>query len=123
MSRTRYAALPHVGLTDIYPVGVLQSLQIIGRCLTVRGISREHRVRSIRNETRRIFRTIWRHTKARDWNALRNSFNGYLAEPYTFPGYMTRCGHGWTTKRAIDDLLRHEADCRPSSADQQGATR
>ena len=118
MNGTRYAALPHVGLTEIYPVGVLLSLQIIGRCLTVRGISREHRIRSIRFQSRYIIHTTWRHTKGRDWNALRKSLNGYLAEPYDFPAYMTRCGHGWTTKRAINDLLRHEETCRRTTSEE-----
>lgn len=35
------------------------------------------------------------------------SFNGYLAEPLTFPAHMTRCGHAWTKRRALADLTRH----------------
>lgn len=112
MTRTSYAALPHVGVTDVYPVGVLASLLIIRRALTLREYPNSKRLPTVKRELRGQFRTLRRHIKARDWNALQNSFNGYLAEPYTFPGYMTRCGHGWTTERAINDLLRHEAECR-----------
>lgn len=115
MSRTTYAALPHVGVTDIYPVGVLASLLVIRRALTLPEYPRDKRWPTVKREVRRTVHTLVRHVKARDWNALQNSFNGYLAEPYTFPGYMTRCGHGWTTERAIRDLLRHEEACRTNS--------
>ncbi len=118
MARTRYAALPHVGRTDVYPVGVLHALQIIGRALTVREIPHSKRLPIIRREIRKEARYLRRQIGAHNWRAVRQSFNGYLAEPYTFPGYMTRCGHGWTTKRAIRDLMRHEAATRPT----QGAT-
>lgn len=116
MRRTKYAALPYVGVTDVYPVGVLQSLQIIGRALTVKEIPHAKRLPIVRREIRKTRRYLWTQAREGDWNAVRNSFNGYLAEPYTFPGYMRRCGHGWTTERAIRDLLRHEAECRANTS-------
>lgn len=60
-------------------------------------------------------RSQWRYTvhrlRQRDWNALRNSFNGYLAEVDSPPWPIARCGHGWTKKRAINDLMRHMTEC------------
>jgi hypothetical protein len=52
--------------------------------------------------------TIIRHVRAKNWRALKNVFNGYLAEPYEFPpgDYRRRCGTGWTKRRALRSLER-----------------
>lgn len=48
-------------------------------------------------------------TQARkgNWRAVRNGFNGYLAEVQFSSMRHTRCGHGWTRRRALADLGRH----------------
>ena len=83
--------------TDVYPVGVLSKILIIWSIFT-EGDYGEGK-----------FKLSWRHIKQewqfiryqismRDWNAVVNSFNGYLAEHH---GHPHDCGHGWTKKRAI----------------------
>ncbi len=47
--------------------------------------------------------------RRREWRTLKNYFNGFLAEPAD-DGTWTRCGHGWTQRRALADLARHRAD-------------
>ncbi|XTP37124.1 hypothetical protein ACORG1_13280 [Mycobacterium sp. TJFP1] len=42
-----------------------------------------------------------------NWNAIGNYFNGYLAEVQFSSMHHTRCGHGWTRRRALSDLGRH----------------
>lgn len=71
---------------DVYPVGVLEALK-------------HHRVRG-------KFQHLKRHLRERDWNAIKNSFNGYLAEPREWPEGLRRCGSGWTKRRALADLKR-----------------
>jgi hypothetical protein len=55
-----------------------------------------------------IPKTVVRHIRARNWRALKNTFNGYLAEPDEFPpgDYRRRCGTGWTRRRAMRSLYR-----------------
>ena len=47
--------------------------------------------------------------KARNWRAVRNYFNGYLAEWHYAPEgvNLTMCGKGWTRKAALHSLGRH----------------
>jgi hypothetical protein len=111
MSRD-YASLPNVGLADVYPVGVLKTAQSVARALTATGIPNGRRLPAIRREVHREASYLRRQIAARNWRAVRNSFNGYLAEPYAFPDGMTRCGSGWTRRRAINDLLRHYQETR-----------
>lgn len=42
----------------------------------------------------------------RNFRAIRQYFNGYLAES----SHGTRCGHGWTKRRAVKDLTYHLAN-------------
>ncbi len=44
----------------------------------------------------------------RNWRAVRNYFNGYLAEWHYPPEGMNylRCGRGWTRKAALRDAVR-----------------
>ncbi len=53
-------------------------------------------------------RYAWRHIQRREWRALRNSFNGYLAEVNNTPPEVsfTRCGRGWTERAALRRLQR-----------------
>ena len=50
-----------------------------------------------------------RHVKARNWRAVRNYFNGYLAEWHYPPEGMqhTHCGRGWTRRAALRRLGAH----------------
>ena len=57
--------------------------------------------------------SAWKRAKARNWRALRNYFNGYLAEWHFPPDGLrhSRCGRGWTKRAAIRRLgvlLAHE---------------
>lgn len=45
--------------------------------------------------------------KRRNWRAIGNYFNGYLAEVQYSSMKHYRCGHGWTRRRALSDLGRH----------------
>lgn len=88
---------------DIYAVGLLHDLQIF-----------IHSPQSLRRRWRslrcRLRRGIWDRIRQRNWRALRNYFNGYLAEHATCG---TRCGHGWTRGRAYNDLMRHLSGTTP----------
>lgn len=50
---------------------------------------------------RKRLRQEWRYTvrqaKARNWRAIRNTFNGYLSE---HDGHPHNCGRGWTKRAA-----------------------
>lgn len=56
---------------------------------------------------RHRLRSEWRYTlsqvKARNWRAVRNTFNGYLCEHDTHPH---NCGAGWTKRAAIRRAAR-----------------
>lgn len=76
-----------------YPVGVLAALL------------RRDRVAALRGELRYL-----RHqAKRRNWRAVRNSFNGYLAEWHYPPEgvIVYRCGSGWTRRAALRSLGRN----------------
>ena len=45
--------------------------------------------------------------KRRNWRAVRNYFNGYLAEVSYSDMRHTRCGRGWTKRAALSSLGRH----------------
>lgn len=105
---------------DVYPVGWLAELRAAWRLLTYRprvidGLPAlptpawRWRVGEARHALSRVWRHNVRHVRARDWHALKNTFNGYLAEPYVWPedGSLRRCGSGWTRARALRSLRRH----------------
>lgn len=50
-----------------------------------------------------------RQISHRNWRAIKNYFNGYLAEWNYCPNGVnhSRCGSGWTRKRALDSLGKH----------------
>lgn len=43
----------------------------------------------------------------RNWRAVRNYFNGYLAEVSYSDIRHTMCGRGWTKRAALSSLGRH----------------
>lgn len=51
-----------------------------------------------------------------NWRAVRNHFNGYLAEWHYPPNEVMhyRCGHGWTRKRALRNFGKHLVECNQS---------
>lgn len=94
----------HSPLIDVYPVGVLAELLRLGRAL------RSRRWEAIRWALGRLGSEaghIARRARARRWREVKNSFNGYLAEHRTLG---TRCGSGWTKRRALTDLYGHLAE-------------
>lgn len=95
--------------TDTYPVGVLSTIQKIARALTEPGL-KGRRVYLARYSLRVERRYLTRQIRNRNWRAVRNSFNGYLAE---HGGHPHNCGRGWT-KRAAE--RRAERLCRKASA-------
>lgn len=91
---------------DIYPVGWLAALLTLRRAIRARHpAATRHALRRLRSQLRYDIA----RAKARDWRSVRNSCNGYLAEPYHWPqdGTLTRCGTGWTRRRALRSLHRH----------------
>jgi hypothetical protein len=54
---------------------------------------------------------LWRQVRARNWRAVRNYFNGYLAEWHYRPDEvrLTHCGRGWTRRAATRRLGVHIA--------------
>ena len=66
---------------DIYPVGLFLD---------------------IKDRRRSGWSYLSRQAKARNWRAVHNYFNGYLAEAPV----GSRAGHAWTRRRAYSDLMR-----------------
>jgi len=73
---------------DVYPVGLLDHMK---RGRLQYGIKHY----------------LLRQIKARDWRAVRNYCNGYLAEVSYSDIRHTRCGRGWTRRAALSSLGRH----------------
>ena len=71
-----------------YPVGLLYDIQ--------------------QRTVKRGFKYLLGVLRVRNWRAVRNYFNGYLAE-WHYPPEMvaSRCGRGWTRKAAIRRLGKH----------------
>jgi hypothetical protein len=86
---------------DVYPVGLLADLQRDWRMVTKLRKRPIYVARRLRYLRERIAR--------REWRAVKNTFNGYLAEPAEWPDGLTRCGSGWTRRRALSDLRRRWA--------------
>lgn len=91
---------------DIYPVGWLATVQRMWRYLTCAELA-GHR-RQAWSELRKAWRYTAYQARRRNWRAVKNAFNGYLAEPEEFPlgDYRRRCGSGWTKRRALRSLNR-----------------
>jgi hypothetical protein len=54
--------------------------------------------------TRFEIRRVLHRAQRRDWRAIRRTLGGWRAE-HAYAG--TRCGTGWTRRRALADLRRH----------------
>lgn len=94
---------------DVYPVGALREIQAFWRAhVTSRtllpDVARAHTRRNLRNFVK--VHAV-RNLRQRRWHELKSSFNGYLAEPTPWPDGLTRCGSGWTRKRALRSLRRN----------------
>lgn len=106
---------------DIYPVGALGNLLSAWGHLTGRYGRGDAatpppwlwRIEKFRECLRHLRRTVVRQVRARQWRELKNAFNGYLAEPTPFPEGVTRCGSGWTKRRARRSLDRQIALASP----------
>lgn len=88
----------HDGVS-VYAVGVLSALHTAGR-MRRRGMA------NWRYPLQTQCRYLWRLARRREWRSIRQSFNGYLAEPCPWPEHMTRCGRGWTKRAALRSLKR-----------------
>lgn len=85
---------------DIYPVGLFDDLK-----RWAGNPDRPEAWRRLLRDLRFPLRMAW----ARNWQAARNYFNGFLAEPEPYPSGLKRCGSGWTRGRALRDLTRRFA--------------
>lgn len=94
---------------DVYTVGVLSDMRLAYRA-TRRG-KYELAVSFLEHSRKSVRRNI----KARNWRALGNEFNGYLAEVNYPPEGLrhSRCGHGWTRRRAVRRLGQYLAADNP----------
>lgn len=84
---------------DVYPVGLFRDLRQF----------RHDRLAGAPRRWRRLrhgLRTPLRAARTRDWHHVKTYLNGYLAEPADFPPGLTRCGSGWTRRRALRDYER-----------------
>ena len=88
---------------DVYPVGWLANIRRAWAQLVVRRDPQE-----ARRYLAQQWRSCRRLARAGNWRAVRMTFNGYVAEPESFPpgDYRRRCGTGWTKARALRSLRR-----------------
>lgn len=86
---------------DVYPVGWLSTMQQAWRA--TRCGHPGYAALRVWSEAALTIR--W--ARRRQWRSVKNTFNGYLAEPTPFPAHLTRCGSGWTRRRALRSLQRH----------------
>lgn len=117
---------------DVYPVGILANARRAWRYLTLPDLTLparrfpaatrppvtwQWRVNRAQSEVCATWRTIRRHIRQQQWHELRQHFNGYLAEPDPWPTGLTRCGRGWTRRRALLSLRSRAArEIRPDGS-------
>lgn len=84
--------MEHCSGIEAYPVGLLANIKQ-GRLIHSR-------------------RYLVSQLKAKNWKAIRNHLNGYLAEWHYCPEGVKhyRCGRGWTKRAAIRRLGVHIAE-------------
>lgn len=90
---------------DVYPVGILRDLLALRRAFARRDLPDIARIHARQNVRGSISRMAG-YVRAGKWHELKCHLNGYLAEPTPFPEGATRCGSGWTKKRALWSLRR-----------------
>ena len=92
--------MKHGDRVDVYPVGLLSDLRLLRGALKY-GPSRRAAWWSFLYRFRRgTFERIYHG----EWRALKNYFNGYLAEDPD--PRVPRAGSGWTRRRALESLAR-----------------
>lgn len=99
------------GRVDVYAVGWLAKLRSAWRAYGphvpdgIKADARRHARQCLKQEWRYSVRQV----RQGKWRDVKNTFNGYLAEPYNWPqdGSLRRCGSGWTPARAVRSLRRH----------------
>jgi hypothetical protein len=98
--------MPEQPTIGIYPVGLLADL--LRDCRQIRHW-RKFRAAGGKPtlHVRRTAKYLAYQARRRNWRAVKNTFNGYLAEPEPFPEGVHRCGTGWTRRRAMRSLERH----------------
>lgn len=91
---------------DVYPVGwcaeLIRLRRTYRRDVDLPPVARRHVWRNLR----RLARLSLTRALTGKWRALKNSLNGYMAEPTPWPEGLQRCGTGWTRGRALRDLNR-----------------
>lgn len=90
---------------DVYRVGAFKDFYMAWRALTVRPVPL-HQWRYARRYLKRPFQLSAHYIRVGKWRELKNQWNGFLAEPTPWPTGATRCGSGWTRKRALRSLRR-----------------
>ena len=92
---------------DTYRVGFLYDAWLLYRRLTHPGIERRARGGYYVGPWRTFAHGLWAGTgyriRHRQWRAMRNYFNGWLAE---HPDGASSAGRGWTQRAALRRLRR-----------------
>jgi hypothetical protein len=84
---------------DVYRVGLLAALYF-----DLRAVRLGFRQHPLLGHTRRELGYMRGFARRGNWRAIRNACGGWHAE-HAYAG--TRCGTGWTRRRALRDLRRH----------------
>jgi hypothetical protein len=98
---------------DVYPVGALAAVQAVWRSYrpsVAAQVGPDQLARMRQWAWHRLvseLSALGYRLRHRRWRDAKNIFNGYLAEPTPFPEGLTRCGSGWTKRRALRSLQRH----------------
>ena len=88
-------------MIDVYPVGALASFRSAWARI------RNGHWRKTWTPIRADLGYLAYQVRRRNWRAVKNNFNGYLAEPHDLPDGFKRAGSGWTKARALRSLARH----------------
>lgn len=102
-------------MIDVYPIGALKDL------IHIRGAWRTGHLSVAYAITRARIKYTALKVWHRKWHSLKCDFNGYLAEPRDWPPGLTRCGTGWTRRRALMSLrYRAAREIRPAGTSRSG---
>jgi len=94
---------------DVYAVGLLHDLRLLAGRLRHPDPENPYMVSPWRSFRYHLKRGTWDRARAGKWRALRNYFNGYLAE-HADGG--SNAGRGWTRRAAVRRLAKIRADER-----------